>query len=72
MKKEFILPFLVFTVVCFLVDTFIVILFFRLFPEKTVFVYLAVIFFGLLFGAFCYLPFKYFVEKTIPNERREE
>jgi hypothetical protein len=59
MKDNFFLMFIVFSMASFLTATLLVLFFFKLFPEQVSTVYFIAGGVGLLFGALCYLPFKW-------------
>lgn len=58
-----IIIFSLYTGAVFFVSTLLVILFYRLFPEKNFLIFVIAPLFGILFGVLCYLPFKSLSEK---------
>ncbi|OHD54313.1 MAG: hypothetical protein A2Y33_01285 [Spirochaetes bacterium GWF1_51_8] len=66
MKGNFFLMFLLFSMAAFITATLLVLFFFKLFPEEVTSVYFLSGVMGLVFGALCYLPFRWFI-----GERKE-
>ena len=59
MKDNFFLIFIIYSMVSFITAALLVLFFFKLFPEEVSTVYFIAGGVGLLFGALCYLPFKW-------------
>lgn len=62
-KSKKLLMFLGYSLILSVVTALLVILFFRIFPERTGMVYFIVPLFGIIFGLLCYLPYRHLLEE---------
>lgn len=62
-KPTFFLIFVAYTTVIFVVALLLIVFLYRIFPNKTLLIFIITPAFGIVFGALCFLPFRSLTEK---------